>query len=152
MKKMKYLVSILMIGLLTGLPFLGFFLSIPIPSTQTVGGPEAPITARAWQEGMFEIASNADLIAYNVSAGADGSAGNPYVIANLTINATEETGIYIHDTTAHFILENCTVINARCARASTTGTIRDRTRTRRPDIIRVSARPHLLKSAFMIAP
>ena len=44
----------------------------------------------------------------------NGTAGNPYVIEDLTIDAGGyDYGILIQDTDAHFILQNCTIRNAK---------------------------------------
>jgi parallel beta-helix repeat protein len=46
-----------------------------------------------------------------VNGGGDGSAGNPYVIENWKIDASENIGIHIKDTRKHFLIRNCLVEN-----------------------------------------
>ena len=60
---------------------------------------------------LIEIEGNAELEAANMSAGADGSEGNPYVIRDKMINGNGSYCINITNTDAYFILENCTVYN-----------------------------------------
>jgi parallel beta-helix repeat protein len=56
------------------------------------------------------ISNNASLAAY--ASGGNGSLQNPYIIAGLIVNGSgSNNGIEIQGTTAHFILQNCTVRN-----------------------------------------
>ncbi len=64
---------------------------------------------------VIRINSNADFATQAANEGwpGDGSAGNPYIISAYEINAYNKTnGIYIGNTTVHFIIENCHIYNA----------------------------------------
>ena len=69
-------------------------------------GPLSIKAANIFIDGNAELAANATT--------GNGSAGNPYIIENYVINATGlgADGILIQNTTAHFILRNCTITDA----------------------------------------
>jgi parallel beta-helix repeat protein len=48
-------------------------------------------------------------VAHGVNGGGDGSAGNPYVIQNYVLDATNEDGIWIENTNKHFLIQNVRV-------------------------------------------
>ncbi len=43
----------------------------------------------------------------------NGTAGNPYIIENITVNSGESYGIRILDSTQYFVIQNCTIKNAQ---------------------------------------
>jgi len=112
MKFMKNIGLLIIFGMLAGIPLLGLLSFVPVIPAQVVENPNTPVTVNAWQNGGITINGNSDLIAYNMSAGADGTLSKPYVIANLSINATGGIGINIYETNAYFLIENCTIMNA----------------------------------------
>ncbi|MBA7602997.1 putative ABC transporter binding protein NosD [subsurface metagenome] len=61
--------------------------------------PRAPIS----------IDGNAGFTAVNGVVAGSGTAGDPYIIEGWGINAREANGIGIKDTSAHFIIRNCSV-------------------------------------------
>ncbi len=55
----------------------------------------------------LEASSNEDLAALAVSGA--GTFQEPYILDNWTVKTLGGSGIYIHDTTAHFIIQNCRI-------------------------------------------
>lgn len=53
------------------------------------------------------IHSDSDFITHGFSG--NGSSSNPYIIENLNLDANLTYGIYINDTTKHFIIKNCNI-------------------------------------------
>ncbi len=63
--------------------------------------------------GVIKIVGDAAFTAENGTTHGNGSATNPYVIENWSIDAQGKSyGIWIENTRAHFIIRNCTVYNA----------------------------------------
>ena len=79
-------------------------------------------TATNWFEGklslgspnptqQFEIFNAAHWLTYSNNTG-NGSIDNPWIIQDYYITTQiSENGIYVHDTTDHFIIRNCTILN-----------------------------------------
>jgi parallel beta-helix repeat protein len=67
---------------------------------------------------IVRIDSNADMIAQALANGwpGDGSSGNPFVIDSYIIDATGHAcGVYVGNTTLHFVLSSSTIVNANLA-------------------------------------
>jgi len=71
------------------------------PSTTTTSTQHVPITIN--DNSQFDSA-------HGVTSGS-GTASDPYIIENWAINASGANGIYIQNTTSHFIIRNCLVEN-----------------------------------------
>ncbi len=84
------LIAVILISLTSSLTFLSFEESYAQPTT-------------------IHITSNADFDTYD--SGGDGSSSDPWVIEGHTIDASGDHGIWIEDTSDHFIIRNCTVEN-----------------------------------------
>jgi parallel beta-helix repeat protein len=64
--------------------------------------------------GPIHIVENVGFTPENgVNGGGSGTAGDPYIIENWDISAENENGIWIENTTAHFIIRNCRVHDGR---------------------------------------
>lgn len=62
--------------------------------------------------GVIRINNNADFVANNGVVGGNGTEGNPYLISGWYIDDnSSENSIYIGNTTAYFIIENCLLYN-----------------------------------------
>ncbi|MFX0125853.1 MAG: right-handed parallel beta-helix repeat-containing protein, partial [Candidatus Hodarchaeota archaeon] len=55
----------------------------------------------------IEIAKNADFNVTNGVTAGDGSAGDPFIIEGWNITISNVTGIYIHDTSDYFVIQDC---------------------------------------------
>jgi len=60
---------------------------------------------------IIKIFSNADFTAQNGVTSGSGTAADPYIIENWVIDARSSHGIWIENTTANFIIRNCTIEN-----------------------------------------
>jgi parallel beta-helix repeat protein len=67
------------------------------PSLSYSYTPHAPI----------EIANDTDFTAPNGVSSGDGSEGNPFIIEGWNITTSDSDGIFIYNTTAHFVIRNC---------------------------------------------
>jgi len=65
--------------------------------------------ALSWR-GPITILGDAEFTSGNGVVGGDGSASNPYIIENWTINALAYNGIKITNTQKHFVIRNCWVM------------------------------------------
>ncbi len=83
-------------GLILSLLCLSIFL---FKTNQEVKG--APLDA------SLAIHSDIDFVTYGFSG--NGTSSNPYIIENLNLSANLTYGIYINDTTKHFIIRNCNI-------------------------------------------
>ncbi len=66
-------------------------------------------TAAATARGPITITSDAEFTAANGVVGGAGTAGEPFVIRDLSIDAPGASGIVVQSTTAHFLVDNVTV-------------------------------------------
>jgi parallel beta-helix repeat protein len=57
------------------------------------------------------IDTNSEFLFSNGVVGGNGSLSNPYIIENWSIDASTADGIWINNTTAHFIIRNCNIFN-----------------------------------------
>jgi len=77
--------------------------------TEGVLAPEPMLTSHA----PIRINSDSEFNATNGVTGGSGTSSDPYIIDNWDIDATGAgCGIYIGNTTKHFVIRNCTVYNA----------------------------------------
>jgi parallel beta-helix repeat protein len=84
----------------------------PVANAHLYEGPLPEYVASA----PFRINSNAGFAASGKCSGGDGSLANPWIIENYEINATAYAtgyayGIYVGNTTDHFIIRNCSIYN-----------------------------------------
>ncbi len=103
MKRLRKLFVLLFIFSLISITFIGLF---EFQTTDRSIPEEIPLTSAA-----ILIDGNAQLAAANMSAGADGTESNPYVIRDQVINGGGNPCISISNTDAHFVIKNCTVYN-----------------------------------------
>jgi parallel beta-helix repeat protein len=61
---------------------------------------------------VISIDSDTEFTESNGVLGGAGTENNPYIISNWTITATHGVGIYIHYTTAYFVISNVVVVSA----------------------------------------
>lgn len=80
-------------------------LAILLPSVSPSSAAPDGITPRA----PIYIDGNAGFTPANGVVAGSGTAGDPYIIESWDINAREANGIEIKDTSAHFIIRNCSV-------------------------------------------
>jgi parallel beta-helix repeat protein len=83
--------------------FILFIFILPINISVSVNNNDSPI----------HIIGNDDFTPGNGVSGGNGTENDPYIIENLTIDGTGllGSGIFIQDTTAYFIIRNCTITN-----------------------------------------
>lgn len=98
------LVAVLMVGAVAGL----------MAQIGSNGGPHQsqnparlPASILYTTHNPISITSNADFTVANGVSSGTGTASDPYIIADLDINASTTTGIDIENTNAHFIVRNC---------------------------------------------
>ncbi len=84
--------------------------NIPI-ITQNIGDKETDANLYAAAP-PFSITADGQFDTYD--SGGNGNPGTPWIIADYVIDASGQgaNGILIQDTTAYFIIQNCTIINA----------------------------------------
>ena len=94
-----WLVAILAVG--TSLVVSGNPIFPPSPSPQVrIDSP------------VISIEGDTEFTESNGVSGGAGTEGNPYIISNWTITATHGFGIYVHYTTAYFVISNVVVVSA----------------------------------------
>jgi len=81
--------------------------TLPLPTTD--GAPDSPIVTG---RGPIHISGNSGFNSTNGVSSGSGTADDPYIIENLTVNEKEKMGIKINNTDAYFILRNCSVISS----------------------------------------
>ena len=55
----------------------------------------------------IEISGDTDFTSANGVVSGSGNQGDPFIIEGWNISTSSEHGIYVHDTSAHFIIRNC---------------------------------------------
>ena len=103
MGRMKKIISLIFIITLFSMSFL---LPIKIENTSVKNDSDFSLNTTA-----IVINGNAQLAAANMSAGADGTEVNPYIIRDQVIDGAGVNCISIRNTDAYFIIQNCTVFN-----------------------------------------
>ncbi|MCX8173636.1 MAG: right-handed parallel beta-helix repeat-containing protein [Thermoplasmata archaeon] len=96
------------------LVILGFLaLSAFATLAKTAGGETPVLQDKGTPHAPIHIASNGDFTSANGVTGGSGTQSDPYIIEGWDIDAAGGPyGVWIHDTTAHFVVKNCSVLNA----------------------------------------
>lgn len=81
---------------------LVLLVSVPTPVAGTITTQHAPI---------FINGDNSFIPSNGVNGGGSGTADDPYIIENWAIDASDNHGIWIENTTRHFVIRNCVIEN-----------------------------------------
>ena len=107
---MKKCVTVAIFGFL----FLSMFTSVEAKETEFLNTCHRFPSKEAYQP-FFSYINSLPIIITNNSNFTDygflgdGTAVNPFIIENLNITTTKERGIYVYNTTKHFLIQNCFV-------------------------------------------
>jgi parallel beta-helix repeat protein len=86
--------------------------SITVTATSQTDNTVSDSDSCSARDGLIYINGNSDFTKPGaVNGGGSGTENDPYIIENYVINASENHGIWINNTTAFFILRNCLVEN-----------------------------------------
>jgi len=103
MKLGSKLISFLIISLL-------ILAMLPIAPLPSVAG-DLLDTSALRNHSTIHITDDSEFSMANGVLSGDGSIKHPYLIANWTIDATNNHGIWIEDTDAYFVISNCLIYN-----------------------------------------